>query len=226
MFVVLLLLSQCSAERQIPNAASLSPSEAAQLFETDKVTLHDYHSLYSLIFSDLSRRLYSVNLFEIGFGCGMKYGGGKSEPYWRSLGAQNIDYGDIKLCGTHPTLRYFDQGKNDSYAKMSFYDIIVDDGSHRRIHQLNSLYHAWPRVSAGGWLVIEDLFYNDVSVIPELKEIAHCLAVHDPRALVNPIALEKKLKCLESPLAFLYVQSAFALVGHSILAIKKKEVNS
>ena len=54
-----------------------------------------------------------------------------------------------------------DQGDPASLARLARdtepYDVIIDDGSHKMSHQVNSLRALWPAVRPGGAYVLEDL---------------------------------------------------------------------
>jgi hypothetical protein len=140
---------------------------------TDKVTLHNYERIYEMWLAPW--RHEAVNFLEIGLGCDMNYGPGKSLMLWEEyfthrnarvsfleLDGVCVKNHDIKLRnGTIFVGSQEDESllRNIAAEGHAFggYDVIVDDGGHTMKQQLTSLRVLWPAVSSGGLYVIEDL---------------------------------------------------------------------
>lgn len=153
---------------------------AALKVGTDKVTAHNYQVTYSKHFGNTW--LEPIKILEIGLGCRMSYGPGKSLQMWRLLFPNSkisfIEYNiecaakfktEIEMA-TGGTL-YPGRQENEtlladivSDARSSeLYDVIVDDGGHDPVAQLKSLKGLWPALKAGGIYVVEDLQTNYLS---------------------------------------------------------------
>ena len=142
---------------------------------SDKVTTHHYEFLYGQYLGPL--RNSEINFLEIGLGCNMNYGPGKSIILWKeflpkatiSVLEYNADCAQ-KFVSEVENLFIGDQSNFDvlnNIGKYGPYDVIVDDGGHSRKQQVNSLIGLWPYVKSKGYYVIEDIFtsfspsYND-----------------------------------------------------------------
>ena len=151
--------------------------EIALKHGTDKVTTHHYEYLYGQILGPL--RLQKLNFLEIGLGCDMKYGPGKSIPLWKEfLPCANIsilEYNEkCALLFKSQVEKLFTGDQSDINLMKKIgeeggpYHVVVDDGGHTRKQQINSLIGLWPFVTQnGGIYIIEDIFtsfvksYND-----------------------------------------------------------------
>lgn len=51
-----------------------------------------------------------------------------------------------------------DPSKDISLLERYSFDIIIDDGSHIGLEQIGAFANLWPKLSNGGWYVVEDLF--------------------------------------------------------------------
>ena len=140
---------------------------------TDKVTHHNYERIYELWLAPW--RYEAVNFLEIGLGCDMRYGPGKSLSLWEEyfthrdarvsfleVDGDCVKNHDIKLRnGTIFVGSQEDESVLQNIAAEGHafggYDVIVDDGGHTMKQQLASLRVLWPAVSSGGLYVIEDL---------------------------------------------------------------------
>lgn len=114
------------------------------------------------------------NFLEIGLGCNMNYGPGKSAVLWKkyfpkmrvafleyngecvkrwqsTMDSMNISVyvGDQEQVSTNELVA--------SKAGDSGYEIVVDDGAHTNTAMRTSFQYLWPAVSPGGFYVIEDL---------------------------------------------------------------------
>jgi hypothetical protein len=125
----------------------------------DSDTCHNYTPHYHELFED--RRDLVQNLLEIGVNAG------SSLRMWREyfpnaqiLGldtdAKCLRWGDERI-----TIRMADQNSPSDLIKATadwpLFDIIIDDGSHERDHQVVSLQTLLPKLMPGGIYVVEDL---------------------------------------------------------------------
>jgi len=169
---------------------------------TDKVGYHNYEYVYGQLLGPI--RFDQVNFLEIGLGCGMHYGPGKSIPVWKEFlpnaSASILEY-DEKCARPYvdkvDNLYVGDQrGVNfmkSIGAKGGPYDIVVDDGGHSRTMQINSLVALWPYIKKnGGIYIIEDIFtsyiesYNDNKSQSALDLTMEMIVVlNDPSRLNN-----------------------------------------
>lgn len=153
--------------------SSVSWEDLAKHAGTDKVTGHRYEKIYEMWLAPW--RHEAVNFLEIGLGCDMYYGPGKSLNLWENYFTHRearvsflevdgvcVKNHDIKL--RNGTIFVGGQEDDSVLKKVAFeghvaggYDVIVDDGGHTMGQQLASLKALWPAVSSGGIYVIEDL---------------------------------------------------------------------
>jgi hypothetical protein len=145
--------------------------ELASEIGTDKVTSHAYQHAYELYLPAL--RHTSVKMMEIGLGCDMAYGPGKSLDLWdRYFTHLNtsiffIEYHhDCAKKWEHPRKRVTvdtgDQANvtflNEFLNNHGFeYDIIIDDGGHTMVQQITSFQNLFPSLRSGGLYFLEDL---------------------------------------------------------------------
>ncbi|CAI4212798.1 unnamed protein product [Parascedosporium putredinis] len=143
--------------------------EIALAAGTDKVTTHEYQYMYEKYLPSIRGR--HVKMLEIGLGCNMNYGPGKSYSTWLEY------FPDIELfyieydaaCAekwAHKTEQAHvftgDQANatmlEEFIAKAGMdFDLIIDDGGHRMDQQIVSLQHLWKAVKPGGMYILEDL---------------------------------------------------------------------
>ena len=164
-----------------PAAAPCVPDEptffAASNNETDKVTLHHYQHAYQAHIAP--RRCAMESFLEIGLGCAMSYGGGKSVRLWLNyLPRARVSVMEYfqgcatDFAQTNPLhipqhqlqrLRVFwgDQSVPAHLLAVAAasgpYDAIVDDGGHTMKQQLVTLATLLPLVKPGGLYIVEDL---------------------------------------------------------------------
>lgn len=170
---------------------------------TDKVTSHAYQLLYERYLpakrraplSFLNRRSirsrrkgsrarrallkkeranYGGRFLEIGLGCKMKYGAGKSARLWRGyfkdLQVEFLENDRLCVEKWHSELVRLDvvvhvgDQQNTSVTRQIAeqvrapgYEIIVDDGAHLNSAIRSSFENLWPAVAPGGYYVIEDM---------------------------------------------------------------------
>lgn len=142
----------------------------ANKHKTDKSTSHEYQNMYGTLLGPM--RDQNVSLLEIGLGCTMAYGPGKSIPLWREF-LPNVKLSILEYEGECAEefrtqleqLFIGDQSDFDVLKEVANggpYDVIVDDGGHQVIHQINSLIGLWPVLKSGGAYFIEDLYLYHV----------------------------------------------------------------
>ena len=150
-------------------------NESANKIKSEKISYHHLEYMYGIHLGPL--RMKPVNLLEIGLGCTLRKGPGRSITLWREfLPKANITILEYdKTCAEAfrsklDNLYIGDQSDFNILKQLSQtgpYDIIIDDGGHTRKQQINSLIGLWPHVKAGGFYIIEDIFtslmdmYND-----------------------------------------------------------------
>ena len=138
---------------------------------TDKVTTHAYQHAYELYLPAV--RHTSVKMMEIGLGCDMVYGPGKSLDLWdRYFTHVNtsiffIEYNhECAKKWEHPRKRVIvDTGDQANVTFLNEfpknhgheYDIIIDDGGHTMVQQITSFQNLFPSLRSGGLYFLEDL---------------------------------------------------------------------
>ena len=145
---------------------------------SDKVTTHHYEHLYGQFLGPL--RFSEINFLEIGLGCDMGYGPGKSIILWKEFLTKArisvLEYNANcaqKFVSEVENLFTGDQSNFDVLNKVGQYgpyDVIVDDGGHSRKQQTNSLIGLWPFVKPKGFYIIEDIFTSFVPSYNDNKE--------------------------------------------------------
>lgn len=146
----------------------------ASVIETDKVTVHNYETLYSKYFELMQNRLHVRRIFEIGLGCNMGYGPGHSIKLWRlffpnaeiwmaeydqacadKYRGELLNAGVKIVTGDQADLRTLRSWVNITGGN---FDVIIDDGGHSSMQQYNSLVvlflHA---LRPGGVYILEDM---------------------------------------------------------------------
>eukprot|EP01038_Epipyxis_sp_PR26KG_P007611 gene7611-10362_t len=144
--------------------------------KTDKFKGHSYEVMYGLFLIPLSNeykeKSKTVKMLEIGLGCDMPYGAGKSVPLWRTLfgNDSNIWIAEYdtacanKFAKENNDIHIVtgDQGNFDDLKKWvdtsgGSFDVIIDDGGHKNDQILNSFNMLWKTLNPGGYYFIEDL---------------------------------------------------------------------
>lgn len=130
----------------------------------DKVINHSYESGYARFLSDLQNR--PLKILEIGIGGENYADGGQSLFLWKNLFPKAEIFGlDIydKSKLECERVRTFIVDQTDSEALVNFskkygpFDVIIDDGSHKRADVLISLFALIPYVAENGFYIIEDI---------------------------------------------------------------------
>lgn len=154
-------------------------SDLAKLYPTDKDFTHGYYNaVYERYFSPV--RESTKQLCEIGIGgfwADVNWVHGNSLKVFRDyftnakiLGLDIQRY-DIPDLGDRVTTDWLDQSKLDLVkeyaAKLSDYDIILDDGSHNTRDQQITLAYFLRSLRSGGMYVLEDLHSSIEVNMPE-----------------------------------------------------------
>lgn len=132
-------------------------------FGSDKSSdWHNYSPLYNFLFSE--DRNDNLNFFEVGI-----YGGASVKSWKEYFKNSKIYCGDVNrdyFIFEERILSFFcDQDNPDSIIGMweadelkdIQFDVIVDDGKHEHIPNLNFLNNSYHRLKEGGIFIIEDL---------------------------------------------------------------------
>jgi hypothetical protein len=131
----------------------------------DKVIPHNYHPFYAAHFLDYVDRPFK--LLEIGIGGEGRELGGASLRLWAEVfpfaQIYALDIYDKSVLNSDRVNTFIvDQGNPASLLefveKYGPFDIIIDDGSHKRSDQLTSLFTLISSVVPGGYYVLEDYF--------------------------------------------------------------------
>ena len=168
---------------------------------TDKVGSHHYEYVYGQLLGPI--RFDQVNLLEIGLGCGMPYGPGKSIPVWKEFlpnaRVSILEYDEKCARSFEDKVDHLYVGDQRDVLFMKsigvqggLYDIVVDDGGHSRTMQINSLVALWPYIKKnGGIYIIEDIFtsyveiYNDNKSQSALDLIMEMIVVLNDPSILN-----------------------------------------
>ncbi len=161
---------------------------------SDKSNVHDYHKLYSWIFRELRGDIKAIA--EIGLGTnnvdvpsnmGAAGKPGASLRAWREIthGTARIVGMDIDkrvLFQDSPIETHFiDQLKPSSIVDLGTFlgekslDVLIDDGLHAPLANINVLNNASKYVRAGGFIIIEDIAERSLPI----WELAMLLAPRD-----------------------------------------------
>mmetsp|Transcript_57580 Transcript_57580/g.162397 ORF Transcript_57580/g.162397 Transcript_57580/m.162397 type:complete len:483 (-) Transcript_57580:54-1502(-) len=156
--------------RSLGGGDFLSIATAIKPVTTDKVTKHEYQTMYER-YLPAKRPRSEGTVLEIGLGCGMYYGPGKSAILWREyFPRRDIEFVELKGdCVKHwenqtRSLRIsvhigdqIEVARRIAESARHGYDIIVDDGSHRN-RDTNACYdYLWPLVEPDGFYFMEDI---------------------------------------------------------------------
>jgi len=150
---------------------------------TDKVSTHQYHHLYDKYLPELRKK--PVRMMEIGLGCDMTYGPGRSLQVWRRYFEPNgfdLHFVEVdRACATlwaekmkDVTVHIGDQGNRTFLQELKKkvgpgFDLIIDDGGHFMEMQQISLELLFELVKPGGYYVIEDLHTSYMNLYHDSK---------------------------------------------------------
>lgn len=140
---------------------------------TDKFSVHMFQHLYEELLEPL--RSLPVRFLEIGLGCDMNYGPGRSFKLWDEYfphSAAQLHYMErdgacvtamavkprngVIFVGSQDNSTFLQQTAN-RVAAMGGLDILVDDGGHTMNQQLTTFETFWPHIRPGGLYIVEDV---------------------------------------------------------------------
>ena len=170
---------------------SLSAKELAKLFRhygSDKAGTHDYYWLYGKL---LKNRKDIKKILEIGLGTnnldvisnmGENGKPGASLRAFKEFCPNAKIYGadiDRRILFNEDRIKTFfvDQTKLNSFKSLSKlidsdFDLIIDDGLHSPLANINSLNFALKHIKTNGWIIIEDIY---ISAFPIWENISFLL---------------------------------------------------
>jgi hypothetical protein len=157
-----------------------------QNYGTDKVSVHTYQNIYGRYLAKWKNSTTSFKVLEIGLGCNMDYGPGKSTHVWKDWFGPNLELHMLeydgncvkKWTGSMPEGVTVHVGDQSSLADLerivleagvqagdqpylwgkNQYDLIIDDGGHLYEHITASYDYLFQNaLKPGGLYVIEDL---------------------------------------------------------------------
>ena len=193
--------------------------EIGQKHGSDKVSTHQYQHLYGFLLGPV--RENKLDVLEIGLGCDMNYGPGKSLLLLQEfLPNAKLDYLEFnKTCAMQfkDKMKRIYAGDQSDFGLLKQitdagkYDLIIDDGGHTRKQQINSFIGLWPSVKPkGGIYVIEDIFtsflpgYNDYDT-HALELVSHLIILMNTDSVSFKRAdLDLKLKEISKTLHSVY----------------------
>ena len=145
--------------------------ELATATGTDKVSDHSYDNAYARYLEPLRHK--AIKFFEIGLGCDMQYGPGRSVHLWQKFFTHprtEIWEAEVdSACAgrwNHALKGRVITGDQANYTDLASwvqisagdFDIIIDDGGHNFTQQLNSLMYLFKyALKPGGMYFMEDL---------------------------------------------------------------------
>jgi hypothetical protein len=143
-------------------------------YGTDKFGYHDYTPNYHAMFARFRDR--PVRLLEIGVGgYGAEDRGGESLATWRDYFPEGRIVGiDIerKVLDLGPRVRIFKGSQVDAeflaevVREEGPFDLIIDDGSHRNEHVIETFKRLFPTLAPGGIYAVED---TQTAFMPQFK---------------------------------------------------------
>lgn len=195
-------------------------SRLAILYGTDKFGFHDYTPAYHKLLNEWKDR--PLRMLEIGVGgYGDEDRGGESLEVWRDYFPNGEITGiDIqrKSMDLGPRVRILQGSQVDpdfltgTVADHGPYDIILDDGSHRNEHVVESFGLLFPTLEPGGFYIIEDV---QTAFFPRF---GGSLELEDP----NSVGMVGKL-FLAMPESGISAGVAAIERFHNILALRKHD---
>jgi hypothetical protein len=160
----------------------------------DKGTFHSYIEKYELFFEEFRNK--KINILEIGVL------NGKSVLLWKeffkdaNIYAVDINNKDhLKLKDEKTFILHSDATKNDflNLIKNIRFDIIIDDGSHILIDQINSFKLLKNSLKEKSLYIIEDVFYSHINSIQnEFNNIFEVLDLRHERNVDDNILMVYK----------------------------------
>ena len=156
---------------------SFYKTDKAKFIEKDNTEGHGFSEFYEKHFSKLKDK--KLKILEIG-----SYSGASAAAFVKYFPNSNIYCLDINLTKfIYQSNQIFPFGIDitnykmvekflktiDFKKKISFFDIVIDDGSHILSHQLKSLNYFFKLVKKGGYYVVED--YKFPEYFKHLKDV-------------------------------------------------------
>lgn len=206
-FFVLELMDKKAVRQRLAGGDFLNLAHSIQPVTTDKVTAHHYQELYERYLPAI--RASNRTMLEIGLGCNMDYGPGKSAVLWRKYFPHlHIEMMEVdvrcankwaaSLEALKVSVHVGDQlqlSKKIAEQKgKPVYDLIVDDGAHSNLAIRTSFRYLWPTVNDGGYYVIEDMgspafTFLDCEPLPDTSYKQTTTAVAKIVELARPLVL-------------------------------------
>lgn len=168
----------CKSKKKLKEASKLK--KLFDMYGSDKSKYHDYHFVYSSIFKN---SLKVKKILEVGIGTnntsmlsnmGEMGKPGASLKAYRDYFIRSKVYGadvDKKILFEDKRIltRYVDQTDPKSLKRLfnhfqSKFDLIIDDGLHSHIVNLNLIINSMEHLNKNGCLVIEDISLSSKSV--------------------------------------------------------------
>lgn len=155
------VLSQLYSYTGMPKQEDLDLFEKTfNYFESDKSTRHNYHEVYSSLFSDRGR---VKEILEVGV-----YHGGSLrswEQLFENARILGLDYDESMLFEDIGRIKtaFVDQRKLHTFYTINFstrgrdYDFIIDDGCHNPEETLLTFTALLPYLAKDGWFIVEDI---------------------------------------------------------------------
>ena len=193
------------------NKANLT--EIFKKYPTDKPKYADFYSRY---FKGLQPKV----ILEIGV---LK---GGSHYAWQDVfhGARVVgididptckdNYKDLEVyIGDQTDTKFLDYVLNEIG---SVPDIIIDDGGHKRSHQVKTMKHLYPKLLPGSLYIIEDLETSFLSAWNDY----HISAIDYVKSMVEPIDYKGKQRALGESTIFHYAASSIVFEPNIVLLRK------
>lgn len=161
LLIVYLFCNQGSSNVQTVDRSTSkeSTSDLIDLFYTissnlgiDKI-FHKYHTLYGIYLGPVRHK--PLDFLEIGLGCTMRYGPGKSLQAWKAylthpntrISFVEYDRECAQKFNNPPIVENMFIGDQADFEFLKYvgdkggpYDVIIDDGGHKRTHQVTHLH--------------------------------------------------------------------------------------
>ena len=157
-------------------------------YGTDKVTNHNYDTMYTKYFETMHLRRHVDKMLEIGLGCTMAYGAGASAALWREYlphariweaeyNAECVEAHAESLRNLSISVLTGDQSDSPTLYRWieesgGNFDVIIDDGGHSNMQQYNSFVTLFVHgLKPGGVYFLEDLLVARTWVDGDKKHV-------------------------------------------------------
>lgn len=170
-------------------SALRSWSAIAKETGTDKHAVHMYQHVYEEMLEPF--RSLPIRFMEIGLGCDMKYGPGRSFKLWdeyftnsdAQLHYMERDGACVSAMNIQPRNGHIFVGSQDNITFLQHtatrldalggLDVLVDDGGHTMSQQLTTFETFWPHMRPGGLYVVEDVQTSYIKAWGGSRQAAH-----------------------------------------------------